>query len=193
MAEEDKVMDGIWKNMRFWNGGNGEVFYAAYGSNLDLERMAARCPRSKPIGTAALEGWRLLFKRSASGFYATIEQDANSRVPLAIYRMTDSDEARLDSYEGCPHWYYTRDLLLKVRGLSGRMLKKPRRCIAYILREDRPLGAPSAEYYRLLDGGYERWGVEKEPLHRALEDSIGYAAADAWLADYEAGTDDGNL
>ena len=52
------------------------IYYLAYGSNLSLERMAIRCPDAVVAGTAKIPGYRLLFKKSGSGFYATIEQDA---------------------------------------------------------------------------------------------------------------------
>ena len=57
------------------------IFYLAYGSNLSLERMMGRCPDAQVVGTTKIPGYRLLFKKSGSGFYATIEQDANCFVP----------------------------------------------------------------------------------------------------------------
>ena len=39
----------------------GVALYAAYGSNLDPQRMAERAPYSPVAGTGWLEGWRLTF------------------------------------------------------------------------------------------------------------------------------------
>lgn len=55
-------------------------FYLAYGSNLDMERMGRRCPYAVPVGVTEIYGYRLLFKKSKTGSYATIEQDANESV-----------------------------------------------------------------------------------------------------------------
>ena len=40
-----------------------EKLYIAYGSNINLEQMAHRCPSSKVVGTAMLQGYELQFKR----------------------------------------------------------------------------------------------------------------------------------
>ena len=164
---------------------NEEVFCIAYGSNLSEARMRQRCPGAEAFGTSVIVGYRMLFKQSMTGAYATIEQDANSCVPVLIYRMTAADEARLDRFEGYPKYYYKREFFLPVWNLKGHRLKKRRTCIAYIMHEHRLLGEPSMDYYRLLDDGYDRWGFDKEALDAALENSIGYKQAAAWIRTYE--------
>ena len=64
-------------------------FYLAYGSNLSLERMKSRCPDAVVLGTAVIPGYRLLFKKSKTGSYATIEQDANCCVPALVYKISE--------------------------------------------------------------------------------------------------------
>jgi hypothetical protein len=54
--------------------------------------MRQRCPGAEVFGTSTILGYRMLFKQSMTGAYATIEQDANSCVPVVIYRMTAADE-----------------------------------------------------------------------------------------------------
>ena len=162
-----------------------EVFCIAYGSNLNEVRMRQRCPGAEAFGTSIIVGYRMLFKQSMTGAYATIEQDANSAVPVVIYKMTAADEARLDRFEGYPKYYYKREFFLPLWNLNGRKLKKRRTCIAYIMHEYRSLGEPGTDYYRLLDDGYDRWGFDKEPLDAALENSIGYKQASTWIRAYE--------
>ena len=164
---------------------NEEVFCIAYGSNLSEARMRQRCPGAEAFGTSVIVGYRMLFKQSMTGAYATIEQDANSCVPVLIYRMTAADEARLDRFEGYPKYYYKREFFQPVWNLKGHRLKKRRTCIAYIMHEHRLLGEPSTDYFRLLDDGYDRWGFDKEALDAALENSIGYKQAAAWIRTYE--------
>lgn len=162
-----------------------EVYCAAYGSNLNEERMLGRCPGAEVFGTSMITGYRLLFKQSRTGSYATIEQDANCRVPVVIYKMTPEDEASLDRHEGCPRYYYKREFLLPVWGTNGRKKRNRRNCIAYVLHEHRMLGYPTAGYYRLLDEGYERWGFDKAWLRKALSDSMGEKLAAGWLKQYK--------
>lgn len=53
-----------------------EKLYVAYGSNINLEQMAFRCPNSEVVGTAMLQGYELQFKR-----VATIERKRMHRHP----------------------------------------------------------------------------------------------------------------
>ena len=163
---------------------NEEVFCIAYGSNLSEARMRQRCPGAEVFGTSVIVGYRMLFKQSMTGAYATIEQDANCCVPVLIYKMTADDEQKLDRFEGYPKYYYKREFLLPVWGMGGRKKKLRRNCIAYIMHEYRLLGEPDEDYFDLLDSGYERWGFGKEPLVKALEDSIGKNEAAQWLSEY---------
>ena len=45
---------------------NKKILYAAYGSNINLEQMAYRCPNSKVAGTAMLKGYELEFRGVAT-------------------------------------------------------------------------------------------------------------------------------
>ncbi len=177
-------MPDYWKGLKLVHPEDDEVYCLAYGSNLNEARMKTRCPGSEVIGTSIIVGYRLLFKKSMTGYYATIEQDANGLVPVVVYRITVEDEARLDRYEGVPRYYYKQEFFLPVWGLKGRRLKNRRSCIAYIMHEKRLIGEPAPEYYRLLDEGYERWGFEKEILEQGLSSSIGKKAATEWLKRY---------
>ena len=159
--------------------------YLAYGSNLSIERMRGRCPDAEVIGRAMIPGYRMLFKKSQSGFYATIEQDANCTVPVLVYRISEYDEALLDRCEGYPRHYYKRYFQLSIRSLDGGKLKgKKNGCMAYVLHEDRPLGEPSMEYFNLLHEGYERWGFDTAVLEKALADSIGSRNARKYQKEY---------
>ena len=156
-------------------------YYLAYGSNLDMERMGHRCPYAVPIGTTEIYGYRLLFKRSKTGSYATIEQDANESVPAVVWLLSEYDEHLLDGYEGCPRYYYKKQFQLPVWNLEGHRMKKLKPCMAYILHEERPLGCPSRDYFKLLNDGYADWGFPKDVLYRGLCASIGRVAAMQFL------------
>ena len=51
--------------------------YFAYGSNINLEQMAYRCPDASVVGPVTLEGWELLFRR---GGFATIAPKEGEQV-----------------------------------------------------------------------------------------------------------------
>lgn len=169
-------------------GRRADRFYLAYGSNLSLGRMKSRCPDAVAFGTAVIPGYRLLFKKSRSGSYATIEQDANCCVPALVYKISELDEALLDRYEGCPRYYYKQRFRLPVTRLdSGKRMKEKKWCMANVMHENRTLGAPDMGYFRLLDGGYATWGFDIAVLDKGLADSIGIRAAGKYMALYQKG------
>ena len=175
----------VWNRFSIEVSRRPTIYYLAYGSNLSLKRMEKRCPDAVVAGTAKIPGYRLLFKKSGSGFYATIEQDANCFVPTLVYKISEFDEALLNRYEGYPKFYYKRYFQLPVKTLRGGRLKGNKQCMAYVLHEERQLGEPSMEYYKLLDDGYARWGFDVEILDKGLSDSIGVKAANAYLARFQ--------
>lgn len=135
-------------------------FYLAYGSNMNLRQMGIRCPQAKPVGTVVLEGYELLFRGGNDAAVATIEPRAGAEVPCALWLITPEDEARLDIYEGFPDFY--RKELVAVR--YGR---RSLRAMAYVMNEGRPLGIPSAYYFRAIQEGYRDFGIDTASLYAA--------------------------
>ena len=143
-------------------------YYIAYGSNLNVEQMAFRCPSARIIGTSEIKGYELLFKGSKTGSYLTIEPKIGGKVPVAIWAVTAADEATLDRYEGYPNFYYKADFTLDVTPLGGGE-SCSMKCFAYIMNEGRPIGLPTDFYLRTCIEGYERFGFDKRILLRAVE------------------------
>ena len=168
------------KGLKLWRPSDEDSFIIAYGSNLAESRMKARCPSAEAVGTSVIHGYRLLFKQSMTGAYATIEQDANSMVPVVVYKVTAEDEAKLDRFEGYPKYYRKQEFFLPVKPMDGRRRRRIS-CIAYIMREHRMLGEPSEGYFSLLEAGYSRWGFDFEVLFLALDSSIGRKESKTWL------------
>lgn len=160
-------------------------YYLAYGSNLSVERMKARCPNAVVFGLALIPGYRLLFKKSKTGSYATIEQDANCCVPALVYKISEYDETLLNRYEGYPKYYYKRYFQLPIVRLdTGKRMKEKKPCMAYVMHEERQLGEPGMDYFQLLDDGYATWGFDTTLLDKALSDSIGAKASRQYLKTY---------
>ena len=143
--------------------------YVAYGSNMDLEQMARRCPGAVTFDKGVVRGYRLLFKGSASGSYATIEPCEGAEVPVLLWEIGPRHERALDRYEGFPTFYQKRDVAVETEGgeLTG---------MAYVMNPARPFGAPDEWYYDVLESAYERFGFDKAILEEALDDSMAEAA-----------------
>ena len=73
--------------------------YAAYGSNLNKQQMAKRCPNSVPYTSIELNSYRLVFKGVAD-----IENKKKYSILLGIYKITECEIA-LDGYEEFPNIY----------------------------------------------------------------------------------------
>ena len=82
--------------------------YFAYGSNLDLDQMSARCPESRLISRAKLSGYRLGFTghgRNWNGAVATVLPAQSNHVFGLVWSLSDTDLDKLDRCEGYPHSY----------------------------------------------------------------------------------------
>lgn len=154
---------------------NQSKYYIAYGSNLSVKQMARRCPDAEIVGTAVLAGWQLLFKGCA-----TIEPNADRNTPVLIWRISPSDEERLDAYESWPNFYFKKDLAVEVTPISGG---EPLAVTAmvYIMNERHICHPPNWYYYSVLDEGYRHFGFDRFLLRQALEDSLGAAEARLFL------------
>ncbi len=135
--------------------------YAAYGSNMNLEQMAVRCPKAKVIGTGILEGYELTFRGYYKGV-ANIEPSKEKEVPIVLWEITEDCEAELDKYEGYPRLYEKREVKVKVKG-------KVKKAMTYVMNEkynDKP-SIPTEYYLRVIKQGYLDNGLELEPLKEA--------------------------
>ena len=146
-------------------------FYIAYGSNLNIPQMEARCPGATIKGTAILKGWELFFKGSKTGSYLTIERKQDGRVPVAIWEVTPADEDRLDLYEGFPRFYYKQGMKLNCRSIKTGEVEEIE-AFVYIMHEDRLLGIPSRYYMEVCEEGYEYFGFNKRYLIEAYGRSL---------------------
>lgn len=140
-------------------------FYIAYGSNLNLEQMAKRCPTAEVVKAANLQNYRLMFRGKGTAV-ATIERRHGSKVPILIWRLQPSDEHNLDLYEGFPHLYRKETLKLTVDG-------KRIRAMVYIMNERlHPYDTPSRSYFDTIRQGYEDSGFDTNILRQAVLDSV---------------------
>jgi len=77
--------------------------YFAYGSNMDLNQMAFRCPDAEVLETVRLEGYRLAFRSNGGNRgVATILPDPDSHVDGVLWEISPEDERNLNFYEGFP-------------------------------------------------------------------------------------------
>ncbi len=141
-----------------------ERLYFAYGSNINLDQMAHRCPDARVVGPVVLEGYELLFR---GGGVATIAPKEGEKVTGLLWSITPECERSLDQYEGYPRFYDKRKVT--VRDAQGRSLS----VMAYVMDERfREPMLPSDSYYNGILEGYRQNGLPVAELKRAWEHAV---------------------
>lgn len=131
------------------------ALYAAYGSNLDPRQMMERAPTALPQASGWLLGWRLTFGGEDLGWegaLATVVEDPDGQVFLALYDITEADEAALDDWEGSDLGLYTK-IRVRVATLEGDVT-----AWLYVL-DAYEGGLPSARYLGLMADAAEAAGA----------------------------------
>lgn len=138
--------------------------YFAYGSNINLEQMAYRCPDAKVIGSVTLAGYELTFRGRTDGSgVANIEPKEGASVPGLLWRITPKCEQALDRYEGTPRLYVQQDVT--VRDAEGREYSVMAYVMTGLFREP---ALPSPFYFQGIRDGYAQNGMDEKPLEDAL-------------------------
>lgn len=149
--------------------------YLAYGSNLSTEQMAVRCPDAEIVGYATIHDYRLMYKGSLTGSYATIEPEEGQQVPVLVWAISERDERSLDRYEGYPTFYYKKNLEVEVKIFSDQAPPPSygtHKAMVYIMDERRENGIPSGFYENVLREGYREFGFDETILDEAMKYSI---------------------
>lgn len=133
--------------------------YGAYGSNLNFEQMAHRCPTARFLGAGTIDGYTLEFRGRACGV-ANVAPCEGSSVPVGIWLTEPADEAALDRYEGYPRLYKKQDIPV---AFGGRMTP----VMFYVMAAELPVRLPSEEYFNTILAGYGDCGIDSKGLFEA--------------------------
>ena len=139
--------------------------YVAYGSNLNVQQMAHRCPTARLYATGVIKDYELQFKGQPQSAFATIAKKPGSEVPVAVWEIQRADEYFLDRYEGYPSHYFKKDVPVELT--DGREVN----AMVYIMNLRQDFGMPSTHYYRTVHQGYRDCNLDTSVLSKALGDS----------------------
>lgn len=135
--------------------------YIAYGSNLNLEQMAVRCPTAQVAGRGEIRDYELLFRGHRNAAVATVEPKVGARVPVLIWDIGPEDEKNLDIYEGYPKLYGKTDLTVQTEDGCESIM-------AYTMNEGHRLGVPSDTYLNTIAKGYLDAGFDVDFLMESV-------------------------
>ena len=133
--------------------------YIAYGSNINLEQMAYRCPHSKVLGISEIKNFELEFRG-----VATIVPKENASIPILIWELDERDLPTLNQYEGWPRLYRQEKMEFELNGKTFEGM-------AYLMNYGK-IAPPSQRYYNTILQGYRENGLDESFLQKALENSF---------------------
>lgn len=133
--------------------------YFAYGANMDAAVLRRRHITPLAEEPFTLEGYRLVFDHQAFATrdmgFANVERAPNTCTYGKLYRLSASDSARLDYYEGVPVLRRYR----RVRHVVG-----DRSMFFYESLDRRADLRPSADYLGKIVAAYTAMGVPEEHI-----------------------------
>ena len=132
------------------------MLYFAYGSNLNHFQMKRRCKDSIYIKKINLKNFKLTFRSRYRA--ADIELKKNSIVPGGLYKISKSDEKKLDVYEDYP--------ILYKKYYFAHYGKK---VMTYTMTKKTSFTFPTERYLNIVKRGYKDCGLDKKELNTALK------------------------
>ena len=134
------------------------MLYFAYGSNLNHFQMKRRCKDSVFLKKINLKDFKLTFRSKYRA--ADIEPKKNSIVQGALFKISKSDEKKLDIYEDYPilykKYYFTH---------YGKKV------MTYTMKKKTIFAFPTERYLNIVKRGYKNCDLDESYLINALKDS----------------------
>jgi AIG2-like family len=128
------------------------MLHFAYGSNMHLGLMRARCPEARVIGRAVLRNHRFVITRDG---YASVKAALGGVVHGLLWHVSPRDLAALNAYENTDAGLFRRVLLsVQTQGRSAKAL-------VYIGRSGAP-GRARAGYMELVAAAAREAGLPSD-------------------------------
>jgi hypothetical protein len=124
--------------------------YFAYGSNMNVEAMRLRCPKSRALGLARLVRHRFFIMSSG---HASVKRDPRADVHGVLYDLALSDIPGLDRYEEIG-----RGLYAKLTQPVLRATAAPVRALLYVGR-DREAGSARPDHIAEVLAAARDWSL----------------------------------
>jgi gamma-glutamylcyclotransferase (GGCT)/AIG2-like uncharacterized protein YtfP len=118
--------------------------------------MKRRCKDSVFLKKINLKDFRLTFRSKYKA--ADIESKRNSIVPGALFKISKSDEKKLDVYEDFPTLYK-----------KYYFIYYGKKIMTYTMTRKTPFTFPTERYLNIVKRGYKDCKLDKKHLNKALK------------------------
>ena len=135
------------------------MLYFAYGSNLHHFQMKRRCKDSIYLKKINLKDFKLTFRSKYRA--ADIEPKKNSIVIGGLFKISKSDEKKLDVYEDYPNLY--KKYYFYYYG---------KKIMTYTMVKKSPFRFPTEKYLNVVKQGYKDCELDNKYLLKALKNII---------------------
>ena len=143
---------------------NTDVYYFAYGSNMNSAQMQERIGSSTDLGKSKLENYGINFsKKSNDGTgKASISPQAGSTVEGVLFRISQEQKAKLDRNEGVATQHY------EVIPVDVKLGDRTIRAITYVAHRSKIQQGlrPSQDYLNKIVDGASAHGISTEHINR---------------------------
>jgi AIG2 family protein len=123
----------------------------AYGSNLNVEQMAIRCPAAVPLGRLKLANWALVFRGVAD-----CVPETGAECWGGVWKITAACEVALDRYEGVGNGMYRKEYIAIKETPDGF-----RDMLIYSMNSS-GIMPPAASYLKTIEQGYRDFRMPRK-------------------------------
>ena len=124
------------------------IYYFAYGTNLNKKKFLRRYKDSKIIKKYYLNNYQIVFRTKYK--VPDLQRNFKSVVPGIIYEINKKIEKKLDKYEDYPNMY-----------IKKYFKYKKKRVMFYSIKNKTSVKKPNGYYFKIMMEGYRQNNFKK--------------------------------
>ena len=124
------------------------IYYFAYGTNLNKKKFLKRYKDSKIIKKYYLNNYQIVFRTKYK--VPDLQRNFKSVVPGIIYEINKKIEKKLDKYEDYPNMY-----------IKKYFKYKKKRVMFYSIKNKTSVKKPNGYYFKIMMEGYRQNNFKK--------------------------------
>ena len=124
------------------------IYYFAYGTNLNKKKFLRRYKDSKIIKKYYLNNYQIVFRTRYK--VPDLQRNFKSVVPGIIYEINKKIEKKLDKYEDYPNMY-----------IKKYFKYKKKRVMFYSIKNKTSVKKPNGYYFKVMMEGYRQNNFKK--------------------------------
>lgn len=124
------------------------IYYFAYGTNLNKKKFLRRYKDSKIIKKYYLNNYQIVFRTRYK--VPDLQRNFKSVVPGIIYEINKKIEKKLDKYEDYPNMY-----------IKKYFKYKKKRVMFYSIKNKTSVKKPNGYYFKIMMEGYRQNNFKK--------------------------------